>query len=163
MKTLEEITASGRIAIDKLDPEGFSGIIQLAHWQGSIIVSWGAGWEHASVAPFWRSYTPTWDDMVFIKNLIWREDEAAIQIHPVKAEYVNNVPNCLHLWRCTYREMILPPSCLVGIRKGQTRAELDREIDEAYRIAEEGAKNIITLKQFKEELAKLKEEKGAQT
>lgn len=90
-----------------------------------------------SVAPFRRSYTPTWDDMVWLKNLIWREDEAAIQIHPPAAEYVNNVSNCLHLWRCTYREMVLPPSCLVGVKVGQTPGELRREIENAYRIAGE--------------------------
>lgn len=148
MKTIEEIKASGRIAIDEQDTEGFKGVIQLAHWQGSIIVSWGGGWEHASVAPFRRSYTPTWDDMCFIKNLIWNENEAVIQIHPAEKDYVNNLANCLHLWRCTYRPMILPPSCFVGIRKGQTRAELDREIEEAYRIAEQGAK-VMTMKQLK--------------
>lgn len=137
MKTIGEILASGRVAIDNQSPDGFMGIIQLAHWQGSLCVSWGAGWEHASVAPFRRSYTPTWDDMAFIKRIIWNDDEAAIQIHPKAADYVNNVENCLHLWRCTYREMVLPPSCLVGIRKGQTAADLDREIDEAYRIVEE--------------------------
>ena len=137
MKTIEEIMASQRIAIDLTDPEGFHGVIQFPRWQGSIIVSWGAGWEHASVSPFRRSYTPTWDDMCFLKNLIWHEDEAAIQIHPPKEEYVNNMPNCLHLWRCTYREMILPPSCLVGIKKGQTGAELKKEIEEAYRLAGE--------------------------
>lgn len=137
MKTFEEIMASGRIVLDVTDEEGFRGVIQFPRWQGSIIVSWGAGWEHASVAPFRHSYTPSWDDMCWLKSLIWRDDEAVIQIHPPKAEYVNNMPNCLHLWRCTYREMILPPSCLVGVRKGQTQEELRREIEEAYRIAGE--------------------------
>ena len=137
MKTLEEIKAAGRIAIDEQDSEGFSGVIAFPRWQGTIICTWGAGWEHVSVAPFRRSYTPTWDDMVWLKNLIWREDEAAIQIHPPAAEYVNNVSNCLHLWRCTYREMVLPPSCLVGVKVGQTPGELRREIENAYRIAGE--------------------------
>jgi len=138
MKTLDEIKASGRIAIDGLNEDGFRGIIQFPHWQGSLIVSWGGGWEHASVAPFRKSYTPTWDDMCFLKGLIWDEDEVAIQVHPSKADYVNNMPNCLHLWRCTYTEMILPPSCFVGYKPGQTRAELMAEVKAAYELA--GAK-----------------------
>ena len=137
MKTLEEIKACGRIAIDTQNDDGFRGIIQFPHWQGSLIVSWGGGWEHASVAPFRRSYTPTWDDMCFLKNLIWTEEEAVIQIHPPKSEYVNNLSNCLHLWRCTYKDMVLPPSCFVGMREGQTRAELMEEVKAAYRLAGE--------------------------
>lgn len=75
--------------------------------------------------------------MTKIKDWFWNDDEAVIQIHPQKDQYVNNVNNCLHLWRCTYKEMVLPPSCLVGIRKGQTQAELMKEIKEAYEIAGE--------------------------
>lgn len=50
MKTLEEIKASGRIAIDFLGADGFLGVVQFPRWQGSLIVSWQGGWEHASVA-----------------------------------------------------------------------------------------------------------------
>lgn len=137
MKKIEDIVSCGRIAIDTKNDDGFRGIIQFPHWQGSLIVSWGGGWEHASVAPFRKSYTPTWDDMCFLKNLIWSEEEAVIQIHSPKSEYVNNLSNCLHLWRCTYKDMVLPPSCFVGIRVGQTRLELMEEIKAAYRLAGE--------------------------
>jgi hypothetical protein len=106
-------------------------------WQGSVIGSTGAGWEHISVVPFNKRITPSWDDMTKIKDWFWNDDEAVIQIHPPKDQYVNNVNNCLHLWRCTYKEMVLPQSCLVGIRKGQTQAELMKEIKEAYEIAGE--------------------------
>ena len=141
MKTIEEIRMSGRIAIDERTIDGFSGVIQFPRWQGTIVCSWGAGWEHVSVAPFRRNYTPTWDDMCFLKNIIWNDEEAAIQIHPPKSEYVNNLSNCLHLWRCSYREMVLPPSCLVGIKDGQTKENLIKEIETAYKIAEEWGKN----------------------
>ena len=63
--------------------------------------------------------------------------EAVIQIFPAKSQYVNNVENCLHLWRCTYKETPLPPSCLVGLREGQTKAELMEEIKQAYEAAGE--------------------------
>lgn len=137
MKPLSEIKANQRLIIDAAGPEGFCGTISLPLWRGSIICSTGAGWEHASVAPFEHRITPSWDDMCRIKDMIWREDEAVIQIHPAKADYVNMMRNCLHLWRCTYKEMVLPPSVLVGVRKGQTPNEVMEEVAEAYRIAEE--------------------------
>ena len=136
MKTIEEIKKSGRVAIDEQSADGFSGVIQFPHWAGTLVCSWGAGWEHVSVAPFRRNYTPTWDDMCLLKNIFWHEEEAAIQIHPPKSEYVNNLSNCLHLWRCIYREMVLPPACLVGIKDGQTKGDLLDEIDAAYKLAE---------------------------
>lgn len=137
MKSLEEIIGSERVAVFQKSMDGFSAMIQFPRWQGSLIVSWGGGWEHASVSPAKRSYTPTWDDMCFLKDLIWNDDEAVIQVHPPKAEYVNNMPNCLHLWRCTYKEMVLPPSCFVGIKKGQSKEELMEEIKAAYELAGE--------------------------
>lgn len=137
MKTIEEIKASGRIAIDYMSADGFQGVVQFPRWQGSLIVSWQGGWEHASVAPLRRSYTPSWQDMAWLKDLIWNEEEAVIQVHPPKSQYVNNVGNCLHLWRCYYRDMVLPPSCFVGYRPGQTRAELMEEVKAAYELAGE--------------------------
>ena len=137
MKPFNEISKNPRIAITKNAPDGIQGLISLPLWQGTVIASNGAGWEHVSVAPFKRRTTPTWDDMCKIKSWFWEDDEAVIQIHPKSEEYVNNMSNCLHLWRCTYKDMILPPSCLVGLRNGQTIAELQQEIREAYEIAGE--------------------------
>ena len=137
MRSLDEIKANRRIIIGIVSQDGGQGIISLPTWQGSVIWSFGAGWEHVSVSPQQKRIVPTWDDMCKIKEWFFNDDEAVIQIHPPKDMYVNNMPNCLHLWRCTYKDMILPPSCLVGIRKGQTGAELNREIQEAYRIAGE--------------------------
>ncbi len=137
MRDIVEIYNSPYIKVIKDTSDGFSGIYTSYHWTGTIIFSNGAGWEHVSVSPIRKNYTPTWEDMCAIKDIFWSEDEAAIQIHPVKAEYVNNRPNCLHLWRCTYKDMVLPPSCLVGIKKGQTQSELKKEIEKAYEIAGE--------------------------
>ena len=75
--------------------------------------------------------------MCKLKDIFFYEDEAVIQIHPPKDQYVNNVDNCLHLWRCTYKEMVLPPSVLVGIREGQTPEEVREEIKAAYEMAGE--------------------------
>ena len=98
----------------------------------SVIVSKGAGWEHASFAPVEDENILSWDDMCYFKDAVWNPEEAVIQIHPPKDEYVNNRNNCLHLWRCYYKEMTLPPSVLVGVRKGQTEESFMRELKEAY-------------------------------
>lgn len=137
MKHIDEIKQNPRINVDMMGVDGFRGTISLPLWQGSVIASIGAGWEHVSVSPFKLRIIPTWDDMCKIKDWFWNDDEAVIQIHPPKAEYVNNMPNCLHLWRCLYKPMVLPPSVLVGIRKGQSPAEIHKELLEAYAMAGE--------------------------
>lgn len=63
----------------------------------TVIASDGAGWEHVSVSLSHR--TPTWEEMCFVKSLFWNEEDAVIQIHPPKSEYVNTHPFTLHLWR----------------------------------------------------------------
>ena len=57
----------------------------------------GAGWEHVSVSLPDRC--PTWEEMSFIKNLFWDEEDFVIQIHPAGSDYVDLHPYCLHLWR----------------------------------------------------------------
>ena len=137
MRTLEEIKNNPRVIVGQTSYDGGNGIITLPLWRGSVIWSIGAGWDHVSVSPDSKRVVPTWDDMCKVKEIFFNDDEAVIQIHPPKDEYVNNMPNCLHLWRCTYKEMLLPPSCLVGLRKGQSMAELNKEIKEAYKLAGE--------------------------
>ena len=137
MRTKQEIMSNKRIVWESCSDDDMAGIIILKVWKGSIIASTGAGWEHVSVCPLKKSYVPSWDDMCLIKDIFWKEDEAVIQIHPPKEEYVNNLSNCLHLWRCTYKEMVLPPSILVGIKKGMNPSEIDKALKEAYEIAGE--------------------------
>lgn len=137
MKTAEEIKQSERVRIDMESFDGGSGVISMPGWKGSVIYSFGGGWEHVSVSPEKMRVIPSWDDMCLIKSIFWNDDEEVIQVHPKTTEYVNNMPNCLHLWRCTYREMVLPPSCFVGLKKGQTMRELEEEIKQAYALAGE--------------------------
>lgn len=71
------------------------------------VVSDGGGWEHVSVSLSHRC--PIWPEMCFIKGVFWDDEECVIQYHPVKSEYVNNHPFCLHLWilsRARYREAL---------------------------------------------------------
>jgi len=79
-----------------------------------IIASDGMGWEHVSVSL--PSRTPIWDEMCFIKNIFWDDEDAVIQFHPPKNDYINNHPFCLHLWRPTETKIKLPDSILVGVK-----------------------------------------------
>lgn len=139
MKTVDEILSSGVIYSDKLkiSDDGLKGFLVADRIDMSFVASWGGGWDHVSVAPLKRKITPSWETMCKVKDIFFKPEEAVIQIHPPKDEYVNNMPNCLHLWRCRYKEMVLPPSCFVGIKPGQTTEELMKEIKEAYEKAGE--------------------------
>ena len=137
MRSIDEIKDCSLLRDFKMGLDGGSCVIHVGGWDGSVVFSSGAGWEHVSVCPFIKRIMPSWDDMCKLKDIFFRDDEAVIQVHPTKNEYVNNMPNCLHLWRCTYKEMVLPPSILVGIRKDQSPADFRKEIKEAYEIAGE--------------------------
>jgi hypothetical protein len=91
-------------------------IVPLKHQQKlRIIASDGLGWEHVSVSR--RDRCPTWDEMCQIKALFWDdEDDCVIQYHPPRSEYVNNHPNCLHLWRPIGVLLPMPPSIMVGFK-----------------------------------------------
>lgn len=69
-------------------------------------------WEHVSVSTARRC--PNWEEMCFVKNLFWEDDEVVMQLHPAKKDYVNLHPYCLHLWRPIGREIPLPDVMLVG-------------------------------------------------
>lgn len=133
MKSKEDIIATNKVLITGQSRDGFSGMIFIRGWQGTVQVSWGAGWDHVSVAPAKKNYTPSWDDMCAIKEVFFKDSEAVIQIHPPNDEYVNNMPNCLHLWRANDKDMVLPPSFMVGLRKGQTQSDVMKEAERYYK------------------------------
>jgi hypothetical protein len=137
LKSFEEIKSNSKIRNIITGLDGGKADIHIGGWDGSVIWSTSAGWDHVPVCPYIKRIIPSWDDMCQLKEIFFNDDEAVIQIHPEKDMYVNNMPNCLHLWKCTYKEMILPPSCLVGLRKDQTRSELHKELVEAYKLAGE--------------------------
>lgn len=76
------------------------------------IASDGWGWEHVSVSL--PSRVPTWDEMCYIKELFWDDENWVVQYHPAKSEYVNCHPYVLHLWHPLEQELPTPPSLLVG-------------------------------------------------
>ena len=130
MKTLDEIKKETGIVLRIVGEDGGSGIIyKSGKPYGSVIWSNGGGWEHVSIAPFNSRLVPSWDDMCNLKDMFFHDDEVAVQYHPVKSEYVNNVSNCLHLWRPIDTEIPTPPSFLVGIKNGETYSEVMKEAE----------------------------------
>ncbi len=81
----------------------------------NIIASDGEGWEHVSVSL--NNRNPNWDEMNFVKNMFWCEDDLVVQFHPPKSVYINTHPFCLHLWRKagTNDFCEVPNKLLVGI------------------------------------------------
>lgn len=76
------------------------------------------GWEHVSVSL--QNRTPNWKEMCCVKDLFWEEEEVVIQFHPAKSSYINNHPNCLHLWKCRGSEFKpLPPEILIGVKASE--------------------------------------------
>lgn len=111
MKTLNEIKELPNLMIQHIAVDGGLGVLFKAGKSFATVVwSNGGGWEHVSISPFKRSYTPTWDEMCKLKDMFFCSDETVVQYHPAKNEYVNNLPNCLHLWRPINEKMPAPPS-----------------------------------------------------
>lgn len=98
------------------DHTGGLFIIQyVGELQGSllnIIASVGMGWDHVSVSTPERC--PTWEEMSFVKDLFFKPDETAMQLHVPADDHINHHPFCLHLWRPHVVEIPRPPSILVG-------------------------------------------------
>lgn len=80
-----------------------------------MIASDGFGWEHVSIHAIvdGKEETPTWEEMCFIKDLFWGEDDCVIQYHPAKKDYVNCHEHTLHLWRPKDKEVPTPPKVFV--------------------------------------------------
>src|SRR4051812_8947774 len=53
----------------------------------AVIASSGEGWEHVSVSVKHRC--PTWEEMHYVKQLFWGDEEGVMQLHPPKKDYVD--------------------------------------------------------------------------
>lgn len=79
------------------------------------IASDGGGWEHVSVRVLYpKPRVCTWEEMQWVKEQWWTDEETVVQYHPRKADYVNCHPDVLHLWRPTERILPTPPTEFVG-------------------------------------------------
>lgn len=77
-----------------------------------ILASDGLGWDHVSISL--EDRCPTWQEMCSVKELFWDDEDCVMQLHPPRSEYINCHPYCLHLWRPHNKEILRPPSILVG-------------------------------------------------
>lgn len=80
-----------------------------------VICSDGADWEHVSVSM--PNRCPTWEEMCKVKGLFWDDEDAVMQLHPPRSDWVNNHSYCLHLWRPVGAAIPLPPSFMVGYKE----------------------------------------------
>jgi len=85
----------------------------------NCMVSNGLLWDHVSVTLSNKmkqvNRTPTWAEMCWVKEQFWEEDETVMQLHPPKAEHINNHDFCLHLWRPQADKIPTPPAIMVGL------------------------------------------------
>lgn len=127
MKSIEEIKQNKYIQIDKKGRDGFGGIVydKKTRTKLNFILSWGAGWEHCSVSITDRyKRCPSWEQMCFIKDSFWNDDECCVEYHPAKKDYVNNHEYCLHIWKPIDQEIPTPPSLMVGLKKDYSPEEM---------------------------------------
>ena len=101
--TVASILERGRLmdgsAWSSTPEDGLAGAFHVMGPTGAVlrIISSGVDmewhWEHVSVSTERR--TPTWSEMCFVKDLFWGEEEAVMQVHPPRSEYVNYHPHSL--------------------------------------------------------------------
>lgn len=106
---------SGQLGSSALDGNNGAFMFNIGRVTAFCIASDGAGWEHVSIS-INKERTPDWEEMCFVKNLFWSEDDCVIQYHPPKKDYVNNAEYCLHLWRPIGVEIPRPPVWMIGIK-----------------------------------------------
>lgn len=87
-------------------------------WEGAGLC--GIPFEHVSVSAWDMGLSgpkpriPTWEEMAWVKDRFWDEEETVIQIHPPKSQYVNYNPSVLHLWKPIGFEIPLPPMMTIA-------------------------------------------------
>ena len=147
MRDREEIRKTTGVEIKKEGKDGFGGSVYPVEYKNGkvkikkdynsvlhFIFSNGCGFEHLSVSTPAR--TPTWDEMCKMKEIFWKDDEVCMQIHPKKEEYVNNHNYCLHIWKPIDKEIPMPPSVMVGIRKNH----IEEDVEQLKQLYDEMAK-----------------------
>jgi len=66
----------------------------------------GSFWDHLSVSRVDR--IPSWDDLVMVKEIFIGCEREALQLFPLRSEYVNVCKNCLHIWaRLAQKRVVL--------------------------------------------------------
>lgn len=102
----------GGMFLIRLDPRDSMPVRVIAS-DGSTTL--GRGWDHVSVSLPTRC--PSWDEMCKVKALFWDDEDAVMQLHPPKSQWISNHRYCLHLWRPLGQGIPMPPSSLVGYQE----------------------------------------------
>ena len=117
--TVPQILESGRVfdgPFASKPADGFNGVFFVGLADGArlkiVASSKHQGWEHVSVSL--EDRCPTWWEMCAVKEMCWEDEEAVMQLHPPRSDYVDFNEFCLHMWRPLRRQIPLPPSELVG-------------------------------------------------
>lgn len=115
MYPLEQIKNNllSREAQIQIGEDGLRGCYDWRNETFVFIFSWGRDWEHLSVST--KRRCPTWDEMGYFKDIFWKPEECCVQYYPRKSQYVNNHPNCLHIWRPLKENVPEPPTILLGV------------------------------------------------
>lgn len=103
----------GRLASTKESGNNGVFLFKKKNIKIECIVSDGMGWDHVSVVLINRKRTPTWEEMCYIKDLFFNEDESVVQFHPAKKDYVNHHKYCLHLWQPRVESLPTPFKVMV--------------------------------------------------
>ena len=116
MKNIKDIKNTSGLKIIAEGEDGFAGIIytKVSYKNGKpkfenelfFIFSTGCSFEHLSVSTPARC--PTWEEMCYMKDVFWNDDEVCMQLHPINQE----IPT--------------PPSVLIGIRKGHELEDVEK-------------------------------------
>ena len=67
-------------------------------------------WEHVSVSL--ENRCPTWEEMCFVKDQFFDDEETVVQFHPAKSQYKQYHPYCLHMWRHKDGHQLPPPETI---------------------------------------------------
>lgn len=121
MKKRDEIYSSISLRMGTVIDAGEEGVaVQIPFGPATIqcIASWGMGWDHVSITIAEQDRCPEWEEMCFIKEVFWDEDETVIQYHPAKIDYINCHPYCLHIWKPQDAVLPVPPYLMIGPKDG---------------------------------------------
>jgi hypothetical protein len=112
MKEFSKILSEFKNNIVQSGDDGAAFQFNLGNGVMWVVASFAGDWDHVSVS-LSLDRCPNWNEMCGIKDMFFEPDEAVIQIHPPKSEYVNKHPYCLHLWKPQKENIPLPPKSFV--------------------------------------------------